>query len=84
MQGEPDMTLNYLAELYLKDIKTRLKEITYDGHKHLLEIRILTYLGNKPINLITPADVRNWQNTQISTGEKSMLLHPRHLRVTEK
>ena len=28
MQGEPDMTLNYLAELYLKDIKTRLKEIT--------------------------------------------------------
>lgn len=73
------MTLNYLAELYLKDIKTR-----FDGHKHLLEIRILTYLGNKPINLITPADVRNWQNTQISTGEKSMLLHPRHLRVTEK
>lgn len=68
MQGEPDMTLNSLAELYLKDIKTRLKEITYDGHKHLLENRILPYLGNKPINLITPADIRNWQNTQISTG----------------
>lgn len=68
MQGEPNMTLNSLAELYLKDIKTRLKEITYDGHKHLLENRILPYLGNKPINLITPADIRNWQNTQISTG----------------
>jgi len=68
MQGEPDMTLNSLAELDLKDIKTRLKEITYDGHKHLLENRILPYLGNKPINLITPADIRNWQNTQISTG----------------
>ena len=78
------MTLNSLAELYLKDIKTRLKEITYDGHKYLLENRILPYLGNKPINLITPADIRNWQNTQISTEEKSMLLHPRHLRVTEK
>ncbi|MFR8738329.1 MAG: Arm DNA-binding domain-containing protein [Eubacterium sp.] len=25
MQGEPDMTLNSLAQLYLKDIKTRLK-----------------------------------------------------------
>lgn len=68
MQGEPDMTLNSLAELYLKDIKTRLKEITYDGHKHLLENRILPYLGNKPINLITPADIRAWQNTQISMG----------------
>ncbi len=78
------MTLNYLAELYLKDIKTRLKEITYDGHKHLLEIRILTYLGKKPINLITPADVRNWQKAQISKVGKSMLLHLRHLRATEK
>ena len=68
VQGEPDMTLNSLAELYLKDIKTRLKEITYDGHKHLLENRILPYLGNKPINLINPADIKNWQNTQISTG----------------
>jgi integrase len=67
-QGEPDMTLNSLAELYLKDIKTRLKELTYDGHKHLLENRILPYLGNKPINLITPADIRTWQNTQISMG----------------
>lgn len=78
------MTLNYLAELYLKDIKTRLKEITYDGHKHLLEIRILTYFGKKPINLITPADVRNWQKAQISKVGKSMLLHLRHLRATEK
>ena len=83
-QGEPDMTLNSLAELYLKDIKTRLKEIAYDGHKHLLENRILPYWGNKPINLITLADIKNWQKAQISTGEKSMLLHLRHLRATEK
>ena len=83
-QGAPDMTLNSLAELYLKDIKTRLKEIAYDGHKHLLENRILPYWGNKPINLITPADIKNWQKAQISTGEKSMLLHLRHLRATEK
>ena len=62
------MTLNSLARLYLKDIKTRLKEVTYDGHKHLLENRILPYLGNKPINLITPADIRAWQNNQISMG----------------
>ena len=68
MQGEPDMTLNSLAQLYLMDIKTRLKEVTYDGHKHLLNNRILPYLGNKPINLITPADIRVWQNKQISQG----------------
>lgn len=67
-QGEPDMTLNSLSYLYLKDIKTRLKEVTYDGHKHLLDNRILPYLGNKPINLITPADIRSWQNKQISAG----------------
>ena len=62
------MTLNSLARLYLKDIKTRLKEVTYDGHKHLLENRILPYLGNKPINFITPVDIRSWQNNQISMG----------------
>ena len=70
--------------VYENLIKTRLKEIAYDGHKHLLENRILPYWGNKPINLITPADIKNWQKAQISTGEKSMLLHLRHLRATEK
>lgn len=67
-QGEPDMTLKSLSELYLADVKTRLKQVTYDGHKHLLDNRILPYLGDKPINLITPADIRKWQNGQISSG----------------
>ena len=68
IQGEPDMTLHSLSELYLTDVKTRLKQVTYDGHKHLLDNRILPYLGEKSINLITPADIRKWQNTQISAG----------------
>ena len=63
--------------MYLKDIKTRLKEIAYDGHKHLLENRILPYWGNKPINLITPADIKNWQKAQISTLGKVNVTSPK-------
>lgn len=68
LQSDPTMSLNSLSELYINDISSRLKQTSVDGHKHLLNTRILPYLGDKPINLITPADIRHWQNLQIDSG----------------
>ena len=66
LQSDPTMTLKSLAELYIKDISSRLKQVSVDGHKHLLDTRILPYLGEKPINLITSADIRQWLFSCIS------------------
>lgn len=68
MQGTPDMTFQSLYDLYIEDMSHRLRENSVDGKKNVFKNRILPYFKDKPINAITPTDVRVWQNEQISKG----------------
>lgn len=68
--GSPDMTFQALYDLYLEDIRSRLKESTVEVKKRYMDHRILPYFKEKPINEISPADVRKWQNKLIEDGLK--------------
>lgn len=68
MQGTPDMTFQSLYDLYIEDMSHRLRENSVDGKKNVFKNRILPYFKDKPINAITPTDIRTWQNEQISKG----------------
>lgn len=68
MQGTPDMTFQALYDLYIEDMSHRLRENSVAGKKNVFKNRILPYFKDKPVNTITPADVRAWQNEQISKG----------------
>lgn len=68
MQGTPDMTFQALYDLYIEDMKHRIRETSLEGKKNVFKNRILPYFKDKPVNTITPADVRTWQNEQISKG----------------
>lgn len=57
-QGTPDMTFSSLYNLYLEDIKQRLKAGTVRGRKYRCDRNIIPYFGEKPINQILPADIR--------------------------
>jgi len=72
--GSPDMSFYALYELYLEDIRARLKESSVNTKKLCIEYRVLPYFKDKPINQITPSDVRNWQNTLIKDGLKQTTL----------
>lgn len=65
MQGSPDMTFQALYELYIEDMSKRLRESTMEVKKNMFKNRILPYFKDKPINTITPADIRKWQNTMM-------------------
>lgn len=67
-QGTPDMTFQSLYDLYIDDMSHRLRENSIAGKKNVFKNRILPYFKDKPINQITPKDIRAWQNTQISAG----------------
>ena len=72
-QGSPDMLFSSLYDLYQKDGVARVKETTITSREPLFKKHILPYFGNMPINKITPADIRAWQNqilqaTYISKG----------------
>lgn len=68
MQATPDITFRTLYDQYMVDISHRLRENSVRGKACLFKTRILPYFENKPINEITPRDIREWQNEQIARG----------------
>lgn len=69
-QGTPNMTFQALYDLYMEDILPRLKYSTIRNKKGACERHIVPYFKDKPINEITPADVRQWQTKILSSGLK--------------
>ena len=63
-QSAADMDMNFstFVELYIKDIKPRLKENTWLTKKHIIETKILPYFEKKNVSEITTKDVIAWQN----------------------
>lgn len=61
-QGTPDMTFQALCDIYIDDMSHRLRQYTLDIRKNMLKNHILPFFKNKPVNQITPKDIRNWQN----------------------
>lgn len=68
MQGTPDMTFKALYDLYIEDISHRQRVTSLEGKKNVFKNHILPYFQNKPVNAITPADIRTWQNELIGKG----------------
>lgn len=58
----PDMTMASFCKLYLDDLATRRKANTVYSEECMIRRHILPYLGDIPINQITVATVRDWQN----------------------
>lgn len=57
-----DMNFSAFVELYIKDIKPRLKENTWLIKKHIIETKILPYFERKNVSQITTKNVIAWQN----------------------
>ena len=75
MEGNIEMTFGSFTELYLKEIKPRLKPDTYIMKTCVIEKRILPYFRDVKISEITPQMIVRWQNTLIEqtdpkTGER--------------
>lgn len=61
-EGALNMTMAAFYELYEADVKPSLKENTWNTKAHIIETKILPYLGDLRVNEITSADVLHWQN----------------------
>ncbi len=57
-----DMKFEDFWKMYYADMETRLREHTMRTKKYIVELKILPYFGNKRVNDITAADIRQWQN----------------------
>lgn len=65
LQGTPDMLFSSLVELYLEDMKSRLKPSTLYTKKYMIDDKILPTFEKLRINEIKPTQIRKWQNELI-------------------
>ena len=63
-----DMKFEDFWKIYCADMETRLREHTMRTKKYIVELKILPYFGDKRVNDITAADIRQWQNELIKMG----------------
>ncbi len=69
-QGTPEMTFQALYDIYIEDMGHRLKVSTMKPKQYLFMHHIVPFFKDKPINQITPADIRKWQNKVMKAGLK--------------
>lgn len=65
------MTFASFYELYMNDIKKRVKESTFENKKNLFEKKLLPYFEKMKVENITPVTIRAWQNEMMSQKTKS-------------
>lgn len=65
-----DMYFEDFVDLYLNDIKSRIKYNTWLTKKHIVEKKILPYFSKKKLQEIKPSDIRQWQNTMMNYRNK--------------
>ena len=63
----PDFNMKFknFVDLYFEDMETRLRASTVTRKHYLIDLKILPYFGEKPINEISVSDIRTWQNMMI-------------------
>lgn len=62
-----EMTFQSLCELYMEDIKPRIKKYSFYVKTHILETKILPFFGSLKLEKITPSAIRKWQNEMMQS-----------------
>lgn len=66
-----DMTFGSFVEIYIEDIKKRLKENTWHTKEHIIRTKILPYFKGRKICDIKAKDIIAWQNEIMSQTDKN-------------
>ena len=68
LQNSSDMDMSFEAftELYIRDMKSRLKENTWLTKEHIIRTKILPYFGKLKISVISTKEVIAWQNEMLA------------------
>ena len=60
--ADVDMTFASFIDHYIEDMKTRLKENTWNSKEHIIRTKLLPYFGKLKLSSITPQQIITWQN----------------------
>lgn len=66
-----DMKFESFIEIYVSDLKQRLRENTFITKENIIYKKILPFFKEKKMNTITPKDVIKWQNEIMAYCDKN-------------
>lgn len=66
-----DMTFGSFVDIYIADMKNRIKENTWHTKDHIIRTKILPYFAKRKICDIQPKEIIAWQNQMIKETTKS-------------
>ena len=66
-----DMTFGSFVNIYISDIKCRIRENTWESKDHIIRTKILPYFKNRKLAEIQARDVVAWQNTMLGKTQKN-------------
>lgn len=64
-QGDMSMRFRDFVDIYLQDRRVRIRKNTIRTKEYIINSKVLPYFGEKPINQISVADIRQWQSELI-------------------
>jgi integrase len=72
-QKTADLTMSFEAfvQIYITDMKTRLRENTWQTKENIINKKLLPYFGKKRMSEITAKDIIQWQNEMMRRRSKS-------------
>ena len=76
------MAFESFVELYICDIKNRLRENSFITKKIIIDKNILPYFKDKKINEITPKNIIDWQNKLIAKNYASTYIATIHNQLS--
>ena len=77
-----DMKFESFVEIYISDIKQRVRESTFMTKENIIRKKIVPFFKNKKMNAITAKDVIQWQNgLMVYRDEKGKGYSPVYLKT---
>ena len=68
LQSTADLSMKFsdFVEIYRNDKQMRIRESTWESKNNMIDLKILPYFKDRPINAIEPKDIIAWQNEIIN------------------
>lgn len=71
-----DMSFEAFTELYIRDVKNRLKENTWLTKEHIIRTKILPFFGKLKISEISTKEIITWQNEMLAYRDEKKKPYP--------
>lgn len=71
------------VEIYMEDMKPRLKLNTFLTKKHIIDSKIILYFAKKSLAAVSATDVIQWQNQLLSMRDENDRPYSRVIELPE-